>query len=353
MSTIEARLDDILAHPLREALSSNGGALGYVGLDIPADLLAVPGKVTCHLPWRRQVSPSVADQWLESSFPGWARSIVKDWAAGQFDCFEHVVFSRGEDAAHRLYYYICELQRRGQLSGPRPLVFDIAKIPRESSRQHTVAALHKLMRQLGLAEHELVAGVARANEVRDLMSRLQRNRSGPGRLYEKLVRASLFADIRAIAESWPDEVPQGSERTVILVGSTPPDATLHAAVEGAGWNVVEEFYDRCMDRCGGIVSAATPADPVAAVVTQWLEHQNGRRAFKDPAEPLAARLRRRKIGAAVLWCAREDETLAWRVPAQHAVLAAAGIPTLVMTARSWNLDDGAKAEIDGFLRRLG
>jgi hypothetical protein len=34
-------------------------------------------------------------------------------------------------------------------------------------------------------------------------------------------------------------------------------------------------------------------------------------------------------------------------------LAAAGIPTLVMTARSWNLDDGAKAEIDGFLRRLG
>src|SRR5690242_8540635 len=126
MSTIEAKLDDILSHPLRAALSCGGGAWGYVGLDIPPDLSGVPGRVSCHLPWRKQINAPRAEKWLERSFPGWAFSILEDWSSGQFDCFEQVVFSRGEDAAQRLYYYICELQRRGKLHGPRPLVFDIA-----------------------------------------------------------------------------------------------------------------------------------------------------------------------------------------------------------------------------------
>ena len=352
MGTIEAKLDDILAHPLREALNG-AGALGYVGLDIPADLLAVPGKVSCHLPWRRRIRTPGADQWLESSFPGWARSMLEDWAAGEFDCFAAVVFSRGDDAAQRLYYYLCELQRRGRLGGPRPLVFDIAKIPRESSRRHTESALRRLMEQLGLEERDLADGTRRANEIRKLMKQLQRSRSGPGRVYEKLVRASLFVDIGSIAESWSQESPQENERTVVLVGSAPPDGALHLAVERAGWTVVEELYDRCMRRFGEVVSPAAPADAVTSVVTQWLEGQSGKRAFRDPSESIRSTLRARKVTAAVLWYAREDEALAWQVPAQHAALTSAGIPTLVMTARSWALDDGATAEVDEFLRRLG
>lgn len=351
MSTIEATLDDILAHPLRAAAGCDA-AVGYVGLDVPADLLGVPGVVSCHLPWRRQVDSPRAAQWLESSFPGWAVSMVEDWANGTFDCFEHVIFSRGEDAAHRLYYYLCELQRRGQVGGPRPVVFDIAKIPRSSSRAHTEAALRKLMRQVGVKEEHLADGIQRTNELRALMMRLQQQRKGPGRLYEKLARASLFADVRTIVASWPQEFAQQARGTVALVGSAPADESLHRAVEGVGWTVVEEFYDRSLLRLGEPVDP-TSGDAVAAVVGQWLAHQSGKRAFKDTAGQIASRLRARQVGAAVLWYAREDEALAWRVPAQRAALAAAEIPTLVMTARRWDMGDGVAAEIAGFLRGLG
>ena len=39
----------------------------------------------CHLPWQADRATPCADQWLESSFPGWARSILEDWADGRFD----------------------------------------------------------------------------------------------------------------------------------------------------------------------------------------------------------------------------------------------------------------------------
>jgi hypothetical protein len=353
MSTIEAKLDDILAHPLRTAWNCGGGAWGYVGLDIPADLLGVPGKVSCHLPWRKDGSNPLAARWLETSFPGWAFSILEDWAEGRFNCFEQVVFSRGEDASHRLYYYICELQRRGQLGGPRPLVFDIAKIPRESSRRHTVIALRKLMQDLDISEEHLVGGIHRTNALREAFFGLQRRRTAPGRLYEKLVRASLFDDVGGLLEDWrpSEDETKHPVGMVALVGSAPPDETLHTAVESAGWTVVEEFYDRSMYRLRTAVDPAT-ADPVSAAALGWLDHEDGKRGFIDPAQSIAVRLRDRKFDAAVLWSMREDESLAWRVPAQQAALAAAGIPTVVLTARTWNIDDGAVDEIQCFLRGL-
>jgi len=352
MSTIEAKLDDILAHPLRAAWSCGGGAWGYVGLDIPADLTNIPGRVSCHLPWRKHVSAPIAGRWLETSFPGWAFSIVEDWADGRFNCFEHVVFSRGEDAAHRLYYYICELQRRGQLGGPRPLVFDIAKIPRESSRRHTAVALRKLMQDLNVPQEQLLSGIQRTNGLRAAFLALQRRRTGPGRLYEKLVRASLFDAVDGLFEVWPsaDERRQ-SIGTIVLVGSAPPDDNLHEAVESAGWTVSDEFYDRSMYRLGAAVDPAT-ADPVSSAALGWLDHGDGKRGFTDPVQSIAMRLRDQKVDAAILWSVREDESLAWRVPAQRAALAAAGIPTLVLTARSWNVDDGVVDEIYRFLRGL-
>jgi len=351
MSAIESKLDDILAHPLRAAWNCEGGAWGYVGLHIPADLLGVPGRVSCHLPWRKQVSTPTAAQWLEPGFPGWAFSMVEDWAQGRFNCFEQVVFSRGEDAVHRLYYYICELQRRGQVGGPKPLVFDIAKIPRESSRRHTAAALRKLMQDLAVSQEQLVSGIQRTNSLREAFSGLQRRRAGPGRLYEKLVRASLFDEVGGLLESWPSQEAKDAIGTVMLAGSAPPDDTLHTAVESAGWTVVEEVYDRSMSRLRAVVDPAA-TDPVSAAALGWLDQEDGKRGFLDPAQSIAMRVRGRKVDAAILWLMREDESLAWRVPSQQAALAAAGIPALVLTARSWNVDDGATDEIHRFLRGL-
>ena len=264
MSGLEQSVDRILADPLRAA-GTDGRALGYVGTDVPLDLLLATGRVACHLPWTPDRATPLADQWLESSFPGWARSMIEDWAAGRFDCFAEVIFSRGGDATQRLYYYLCELQRRGQIGGPQPLIFDIAMIPRESSLRHTVAAVRRLATRLDVSDAGLESGIRRANARRALFERIESSRHCRGSLYEKIARASLFEDLDAMLENadWPMEQATGR---VLLAGSAPPDDRLHRAVERTGWSVTGEMNELALARLGPQV--AMGPDPAEAIGRQ-------------------------------------------------------------------------------------
>jgi hypothetical protein len=348
-SAIEGRVNAVLNDPL--AAAAAGGALGYVGLDIPPDLLLAGNAVPCHLPLRLPRDTARTGLWLESSFPLWTHSVLESWWNGEFDCFDHVIFSRGDDASHRLYYYICELQRQGRIGGPRPLVFDVARIARESSRRHTASAIGELMRELGIEETALRQGARLANDWRRLFAFVHAERRGPGSFYERVVRASLYADPRVLLQGWNPQLLDPSGAGVVLAGSSPPDDRIHLAIEQTGWTVLEELYDRGLGRLGAQVDV-TAADLPRSIAERWLEHQFSSRDSSDPAVELIATVRRTRAVAAILWCSREDEALAWRVAGQRAALQRAGIPALVLVARSWRFDDGAAEEIHSFLGGL-
>lgn len=346
VNAIEVAVAGVLADPLRSARAVPD-AIGYIGTDVPHDLLLATGRVTCHLPWRADRASPVADQWLESGFPGRARSMIEDWAAGQFDCFKQVVFSRGEDSIQRLYYYVCELQKRGALGGPEPIIFDIARIPRASSLRHTVAAVNRLARQLGIDEVGTVVGIERANRRRELFNRIEGGRETRGSLYERVSRATLFADLDSLLETavWPTGTVIGR---VLLAGSAPPDDRLHLAVERAGWSVTGEMIDNSLTRLGPQIEAALP-NVAEAIARQLHAATLGPRGFGDAAAGLVAAARRARADVVVLWLTREEEALAWHVPAQRDRLAAAGIPALFLTSRCWDASDGAADEIQRFL----
>jgi hypothetical protein len=346
MNAIEERLSAALSDPLQAA--SHGGALGYVGLDVPPDLLLAANGVSCHLPIRVPRDTSRTAGWLESSFPPWAHSILGSWWEGEFACFDHVIFSRGDDVSHRLYYYICELQRQSRIGGPQPLVFDVARIPRESSRRYSADALRHLAARLGIDAAAMMKGVQKANAWRQCFADIRVRRRGLGSFYERLVRASLYTDPCILLRDWTPDPAEPSPDTVILAGSTPPDDRIHRLVEEAGWNVVEDLYDRRLRRLG------TEVDPMAedlprAIADRWLMHQFASRDFNDPAVELLEAVQRTQARAVILWCTREDEALAWRVAAQRAALERSGIASLVLVARSWAFDDGANLEIRSFL----
>ena len=140
--------------------------IATVGPCLPIDLIAATNRLSGPLGWQLDLPTPRADEWLESRFPRWARSITEQWAEGQLDDHEAVVFSRGEDVTQRLYYYICELQRREIVGGPRPIIFDVAKILRPSSEQHTIASVRRLAEELELDDVAL-AGHGRHAEVGD------------------------------------------------------------------------------------------------------------------------------------------------------------------------------------------
>ena len=333
---------------LDDPLAGRNNGIGFVGADLPIDVLAATGRTYGHLPWRSEGATPWADGWLESGFPQWTRYLLEDWHAGRFDLLSKVVFSRADDASQRLFYYVRELQSRGELAGPAPLIFDIALLPRATSLAHTVAALQALATQFDVGTSHLFEGIARVNTVRRCLATIQASRNCDGAAYERLARAALFSDADWIAHF---KAPTGTVTNprVLLAGSVPPDDRLHRAVEASGATVVAEAHVHALCRLGQPLTVEDD-DPWNSLARHLRANSVAPRSLIDRSDWIVAQARQSQATAVVLWLTREEEGLAWHVPAQRRALQAAGIPCLALTSRRWHADDGASAEIEEFCR---
>jgi hypothetical protein len=277
--------------------------ISTIGPFLPHDVIAATGLAGAPLSWDLDRPTPRAEAWLESRFPRWALSLVEDWADGRFDALEAVVFSRGDDVVHRLYYYLCELQRRGVVGGPKAIVFDVAAIARPSSEAHTIASVSRLAAELGLDSAGLARGIEATN------ARRLPNRAG------------------------------GAEPVCLLPGTPPPQDRLHAAVRAAGFAAFGPTLAETWADLGPVI--ASDGNPAAAIGRQV----HARRTAESPGQEAL----RTRAGAAVLWYTEEDEARIWQLPPLRAQLAQAGVPALVMTRRDERGDDGASAEIRMFL----
>ena len=343
--TAELHLHDRLNDPM----AGQAGGTGFVGTDLPIDLLAATGRPFGHLPWRSEGATPWADRWLESGFPQWTRYILEDWHAGRFDLLSKVVFSRADDASQRLYYYVRELQARGELAGPAPLVFDIALLPRATSLEHTVAALRGLAREFDVGTAQLLDGIARVNALRQRLTAIQAARTGEGACHERLGRAVLFSDASSWIEGFTAPVAGLLKPRVLLAGSVPPDDRLHRAIEEAGATVVAEAHVHGLWRLGEPVTVASQ-EPWQLLARHLRGNSVAPRSVIDRSHWIVAQARKARAQAVVLWLTREEEGLAWHVPAQRRALQEAGIACLMLTARHWHADDGALVEIGTFCR---
>lgn len=345
MTELDTLVDRILADPLAPARAAPS-AIGYVGFDVPEDLLAASGRFAAHLPWDADQLTPTADKWLESGFAPWTRSILEQWAAGRFDFMQQVIFSRGEDSAQRLYYYVSELQRRGIIGGPEPLIFDIARIHRDSSIAHSTLAVRKLADRLSVTEADLRRGVEIANRRRSFFEDLANKRRGNGRRYERIARAALFAPLEAAVPNENDDQPSAVGR-VLLAGTAPPDDRLHTAIEATGWQVSGEAHERPLDRLGRPIDIGT--DPFDAIAHQARSACFNSRSFADPAGGLVDAARRANADTVILWLIEQEESIVWHIPPQVAAMKQAGIPMLVLTRRRWDGNDGLAVEVGAWL----
>lgn len=339
-------LERRLADPV--AALGGGDGVGFVGADVPVEVLLATGRPFGHLPWSTAAATPWADQWLESSFPLWSRSILEQWHAGAFDTIRDVVFTRADDAAQRLFYYVQELQRRGKLRGPVARIFDLALVPRESSLAHSTRAVVRMAGELGASADTLAAGIARGNLIRGQLDRLQDARSGHGPWFENLARAALWTSpgpwLGDLALPAPVDRPR-----VLLAGSFPPDARLHEAVEEGGASVVAETHGFRLDRLGAAV-LAKDEEPARAIARHLISRSVGPRSFHDSAQWIVTQARTHRATAVVLWLTREDESQAWQLPAQRAALESAGLPFLALPAAHWLADSGVQERIREFCR---
>jgi benzoyl-CoA reductase/2-hydroxyglutaryl-CoA dehydratase subunit BcrC/BadD/HgdB len=358
MNTLETLVDAALQDPAaaaRRAKSSGQRVIGFLGTDVPEELIAAADAFPWRLPAAAEILTALADQYLEASFQPQERAVAQQWLAGAFDFIDAVVFTRANDSIQRLYYYLCELRRRQLCAGPSPLLFDLCKIPRASSALRTQAVTATLSESLGSRLDQLPLCIRERNRRRQLLLQLQQRRAQnpapAGSFVERLARASDYCAARefdAALAHWLEQPMRGAPGPrLILAGSAPPDDRLHRAVERAGGNIVAELGDHALGRLGATISGE--ADPILALSLHYHAHRNGPRAFSDAAADLLEAVRSTRADGVIFWLLEQEEALAWDLPAQLRALEGATVPSLQLLHRRWTADDGALDEIREFI----
>ena len=287
--------------------------LASIGGDLPVELLAATGRYAGPLPFDADRPTPRAGAWLESKFAPWAFQLLEDWANGALDHLDAVVFSRGDDSAQRLYYYVCELQRQGAIAGPRALVFDIAHIRRASSLDATIAAVRRLAATLGVGETALEGALA--------------------------------------VPERPGRPPEEKRPPCVLAGTLPPDRRLHDMVAAGGWSADGDTLPESW-AAGAPSVDGEDGDPFVRLGQRLHASAAGPRGFGDRVEWLRTRLADTGARAAILWFCEHDEAEAWHVPAMRRALDEDGVPHLLLTRRDWRATDGVADEIATFLAEL-
>jgi benzoyl-CoA reductase/2-hydroxyglutaryl-CoA dehydratase subunit BcrC/BadD/HgdB len=364
MIMLETLVTNTILDPLESARAyqqAGGRVIGYVGAEIPVELIIAANAMPLQVPVFGTTDFKSANQYFEDSFAPSVKAIAEQYLQGGLDFLDAIILPRSNDSAQRLYYYLCELRRSDMVGGPTPLIYDLAKIPRDSSLTHSEQATRKLAHTLGTEETALPKAIALRNRRRELLAAANfariRQKNVQGSFIDRVFRAADLCDAIPFDTALSDWLERNQRENsipgprLLLAGNAPPDERLHRAVETAGGNVVAEFGD--FASCSAQLPIIPEGGSFAALALHYRSLTHGPRAFIDRAAKTVARAQSSQVDGVIQWLTEQEEALVWDVPAQKSALAAAGIPTLSMVRRCWDASDGTIDEIISFTKSLG
>ena len=328
--------------------------IGYVGHDIPVELILAADALPIAIQGRAGHSTPHADRYLEPTFLPAIRSIAEQWLNGELDELDAVVFTRSDDSAQRLYYYLCELQRRGLCRGPTPLMYDIASCDRASSEAHTVAATRALAQALGASENALGDAMQRVRERMALLLAATRTTlvtpPARGSFVQRTIRAaernwSIEFD-QTLAEADPSPVAADTTR-LMMIGSVPATQALHEIAEQHSANIVSTLNTQTPY---GYDSTPNKSDPYRTIARRCRAHPW--RAILHSPDLIRERARDARVDGVILWTVAEDTGLAWVCPPLERALRACGTEVLTLTMQTWDVPSATLDAIQHFVRTL-
>lgn len=354
--SLSTLLDRALSDPLHAARS--GRAIGYLGWNVPVELILAAGATPVQLSaLPGSADTTLADRFLENSFSAQSRGVAQRWLAGDLDCLEAVIFSRSDDNAQRLYYYLCELQRMGECKGPTPLLFDLARIQRVTSVAHTIESTRVLAAAIGADESQLAATIERVAARERLLEQLATLRTADdvplGSVAYRIVRGARTEWSDAFDSSLRDWLANQAtvvpRRRVLLIGSVPADDHVHNAIEVDGVVVVGEINEASLVARH---SAAAGSSPIELIARRCYEQTNAANSLLQSPADIVSTARALRADGVIVWMVATDTGLAWQAPRIERALSEAGVTTLMLTSQPATLSADSLAQIARFRRAL-
>lgn len=341
----------------REWSAAGRPVAGYVGADVPVEVLTAAGFLPLRLTGDPDGDRSAGDRYLGRGLDPVARSVLTRLLEGAYGRLDVLVISRDCEASLRLFYAVRELHRVEPGIGLPPVhLVDVLHLPRRTTTRYVLAKIRQLRAQVErwtghpVADDDLAAAVAAHDRVRTLLGEVAAlRRTRPARLSGSQALAVVAAttaqpprrSARLLEQLLDDAgaLPEVTGTRVFLTGSSHDTPGVYEALEEAGLLVVGEDHDwgdllhhRLVD---------PPADPALLELALAERYQhNGptaaRASIRQRAAHTAAAAHRCGADALLSYVRVQDDAPRWDHPAQRA---AAGLPAALLEHQPYGRAD--------------
>jgi benzoyl-CoA reductase/2-hydroxyglutaryl-CoA dehydratase subunit BcrC/BadD/HgdB len=332
----------------REWSAAGRPVAGYVGADVPVEVLTAAGFLPVRLTGDPDGDSAAGDRYLGRGLDPVARSVLTRLLDGAYGQLDALVVSRDCEASLRLFYAVRELHRvEPGIELPPVHLVDVLHLPHRTTTRYVLAKIRQLRAQVGhwvgrpVTGDDLVAAVAAHDRVRTLLGEVAAlRRTRPSRLSGSQAlavvaattalppdrAAQLLEELLAGAEA----LPEAPGTRVFLTGSSHDHPGVYAALETAGLLVVGEDHD-----WGDLMHhrlVAPPADHalVELALAERYQHNGptaARASIRRRAAHTAAAARRCAADALLSYVRVHDDAARWDHPAQRE---ATGLPTALV-----------------------
>lgn len=366
------------ASAAREWKAAGGLAVGYVGVDVPAELLIGAGVFPLRLTADPAGSTALADRYVAPTFNPMVRSLLNRLLDGTYAFLDHIILTNSSEALVRLFYCLREIKRVEPYAGtPDFYFFEFLHTRFRSSALYNRDRTRGLWRQLetwtgkAITDAALRAAIAVCNENRRLLQALAYQRIAPqlqlsGVTASQIIGASMFmpkAEHNRLLREALREISQYPPRHAVRLfveGSSLDHTQLYEILESTGAVVVAEDSDwgnRAFDTLVDETCASATTNeigPLDAIVERY--HYTAPSPTKSTIQERVDYCVRRAVEAkadgVVFFLMQGENPPAWDYPEQRKALEARGIRTLCLDRQPYALADiaGLKAKIEAFVQ---
>ncbi len=286
--------------------------MGYVGADVPIEILDAAALHAVRLRGRLGADTTLADEVAEAAIDPAARSILQQLLDGSCRDLAAVVIGHDTEASARVFHYAAECRHLGIGDVPPVRFVDVLHGDRPGARDYNRAVVGDLRTWAG----ELAGRPVTDDALRAAIDRARRPIAG---------RASV-------------NDPSTGRRRLVLTGSTVDEPSFLDALERGGWAVVAADHDERNRWSSADLGHGDPLDVLIQVYANGRPF-GGRHPVAARAEDVAAIARDARADAVLAVLRRGDDGPPWDIPAQRTALAPLGIPLVAVHLDGHSIGD--------------
>ncbi|WP_180994186.1 2-hydroxyacyl-CoA dehydratase subunit D [Bacillus sp. Marseille-P3661] len=330
--------------------------IGYLGNDIPVELLIAAGCHPIQIRGRFDKDPHTANQYLESGFDPRVKMQMGQIIDGSYGFLEHLIVTNSSDAIIRIYYYLRALKETDpNINLPELYFYDFLHSKLRNASLYNLDRTRELIQELEkwcdktISDTDLVNAIKLCNETRRLLKRFSELR-GPEVSYingvqaQQVIGASHLIPreeynqlLKTFLEDAEQLIPIEGPR-IFVSGSTHEHIEFYEMVESFGAIIVGEDHDISIRNY--IEEIDTDPEPLEAIV----DYYHIKRSLPSSQSTVSERVYSivKNVSATnsqgvIFFIHHADDAPSWDYPEQKKALEAMGVPVLLIDRQQYHL----------------